>query len=278
MPTPVTSKTSMRGLHALDRQGAERPRLDVALGEAESLGGGQHRAGRGHLLHPRGQVRGLADRGVAHAQIVADGAHHDLAGVESDADLDRDALGPAHLFGVTLDRLLHANRRVAGPHRVILVGERGAEERHDPVAHDLVDRTLVLVNRLDHALEDGVENLARLFRIAVRQELQRALEIGEEDGHLLALALEGALRGEDALGEVPGRVRFGRGEARPAGGIRVHRPTALPAEVHALGERGAARAAREREPRAALGAEAPRGGRVVLAARTVHGAIPRRAP
>ena len=200
--------------------------------------------GVGHLLHAGGEVRGLADRGVVHAQVAADRAHHDLAGVEADADLDRDALGAAHLLGVAPDRLLHAERGVAGAHGVILVGERRAEERHDAVAHDLVDRALVAVDRLHHVLEDGVEELARLLRIAVGQELHRALEVGEEDRHLLALALEGALRGEDPLGEVPGRVRLGRGEARLPGRLRVHRQPALAAEADALAELGAARARR----------------------------------
>ena len=261
-----------RDFEALDRHRAQRPRLDIALGQAECFRRGQHGAGRGHLLHPRGQMRGLADRRVAHAQVAADRAHDDLAGVEADADLDRDALGPAHLFGVALDGILHAERRVAGAHRVILMGERRPEERHDAVAHDLVDRALVLVNGLHHVLEDGVEDLARLFGIAIRQELHRALEVGEEDGDLLALPLDRAPRGEDFLREVPGRIRLGRGEARPTAWLRVHRQPALAAETDARAELGAARGAGEREPRAALGAEPRRGGSVVLAARTVHGA------
>jgi hypothetical protein len=62
------------------------------------------------------------------------------------------------------------------------------------------------VHGLHHAFEDGVEELARLFGIAVRKQLHRALQIGEEDGDLLPLALEGGLRGEDLLRKVLGRV------------------------------------------------------------------------
>ena len=46
------------------------------------------RAGARELLHPRGQVRRLADRGVVHVEIAADGANDDLAGVQPDPDLD----------------------------------------------------------------------------------------------------------------------------------------------------------------------------------------------
>ena len=75
----------------------------------------------------------------------------------------------SHLFRVLLDVLLHPERCVARAHRVILVGQRGAEERHDPVAHDLVDRTLVAVDRFHHPFEHGIENLPPLLGIAVGQ-------------------------------------------------------------------------------------------------------------
>ena len=57
-----------------------------------------------------------------------------------------------------------------------------------------------------HVFEDGVEQLARLLGITIREELHRALEIREEHGHLLALAFEGGLGGEDLLSEVLGCV------------------------------------------------------------------------
>jgi hypothetical protein len=95
---------------------------------------------------------------------------------------------------------------------VVLVGQRGAEQRHDPVAHDLIDGPLVAVDGLHHELEDGVEEFPRLLGVTVGEQLHRALEVGEEDRDLLALALESGLGGEDLLGEVPGRVGLGRGE------------------------------------------------------------------
>ena len=135
-------------------------------------------------------MRRLADGRVVHVEIAADGAHDDLAGVQPDADLDHGRVRASHLLRVLLHALLHPERRVAGPHGVVLVGERRAEERHDPVAHDLVHRALVAVDRLHHPLEHGVEELARLLGIAVGQQLHRALEVGEEHGDLLALAFE----------------------------------------------------------------------------------------
>ena len=84
------------------------------------------------------------------------------------------------------------------------MGERRAEERHDAVAHHLVDRALVAVDGLHHALEHRVEELASVFRVTISRQLHRALEVGEEDGDLLALALQRSLGGQDLLREVFG--------------------------------------------------------------------------
>ena len=71
-----------------------------------------------------------------------------------------------------------------------------------PSPMHLVDRALVAVHGLHHALEDRVEELARLLGIAVGEQLHRALEVGEQHRDLLALAFERGLGGEDLLGEV----------------------------------------------------------------------------
>jgi hypothetical protein len=49
------------------------------------------------LLHTGRQVRGLTYRDVVHAQIAADGAHHDVSGVDTDADLHLHCLRAAKL-------------------------------------------------------------------------------------------------------------------------------------------------------------------------------------
>ena len=86
------------------------------------------------------------------------------------------------------------------------MGERRAEERHDAVAHHQIHGALVVMDGVHHPLQDGIENRARLFGIAVGEQLHGALEVGEEDRDLLALALEGGLGGQDLLREVLGGV------------------------------------------------------------------------
>ena len=213
-PGPLRARSGERvDLHgvrqALDRDRPPGRDLHVAFGELQGRGGEQDRAGRRHLLHAGGQVGRLTDRRVVHVQIRPDGADDHLAGVEPHADLDGHPVRAEDTLRVLRDRLLHPQRRVARPHGVVLVGERRAEERHDPVAHHLVDGALVAVDGLHHPFEHRVEELARLLGVAVGEQLHRALEVGEEHGDLLALAFEGGLGGEDLLGEVLGGVGVG---------------------------------------------------------------------
>ena len=94
---------------------------------------------------------------------------------------------------------LHPQRRVARTHGVILVGERRAEERHDPVAHHLVHRAFVAVHRLHHVFKNGVENLSGFFRITVGEQFHRAFQVGKEHRDLLALPFERRLGGQDTF-------------------------------------------------------------------------------
>ena len=165
------------------------------------------------MVHSRSQVRRLADRRVVHVQITADRPHHDFAGVEADANPHGGAVRAAgERVGVSPNRLLHPEPRQARPHGVVLEGDGSSEEGHDPVAHHLVDCAFVLVNRLHHQLEHGVEDRACFFGVAVSQEFHRALQVSEQHRHLFSLPLERALGGEDLLREVLGGIRLGRAE------------------------------------------------------------------
>ena len=256
------------GLHrrgqALDRDRPEQVNLHVALGQRQRLGRDHYCAGIGDLLHPRGEMRRLADRRVVHVEIAADGAHDDLAGVQPDTDLDDRRVRAAHLFRVFLNALLHPEGGVASAHRVILMGERRAEQRHNPVAHYLVDCALVPVDGLHHPFEHRIENLARLLGIAVGEQLHGALQVCKEHRDLLALAFEGALGREDLLGEVLGSVGLGGSEPRRgAGGADGGR--ALEAELSPSGKLRPAVRASEGQRRRALQAEL-RLGRILLLA------------
>ena len=196
------------GVEALDRHGAEGLDLHEVLGQAEGFLGDPDGARGSELLHAGGQMGGLANGRVVHPEVRADGADHDLSGVQPNPNPDRDTESAERLFRVTLHQLLHAQGGVTGPHGMVLVGDGRPEQRHDPVAHHLVHGSLVAVDSRHHALEHRVEELARLLGIAVGQELHRALEVRKQHRHLLALAFQRASRGEDLLGQVLGRVNM----------------------------------------------------------------------
>ena len=200
-------------------------------------------------------MRRLADRRVVHVQVAADGP----TTTSPEFRPTRIWIGTPSVapdsVGVALHRLLHPQRGVAGAHRVVLVRQRRAEQRHDAVAHHLVDGALVAVHRLHHALEHRVEELARLLRIAVGEQLHRALQVGEQHRDLLALAFERAFGGEDLLGEMLGGVRIGRREARLDSWLSSHCLPALKTKLRAGGKLRAALNAVECKTSSALQAE-----------------------
>jgi hypothetical protein len=140
----------------------------------------------------------------------------------------------------------------------------------------LIDRPLVAVHGLHHPLEHRIEELPRLLGVPVGQQLHRALEVGEEDRDLLALALERALRGEDLLREVLRSIRLGR---RRSPGGRVYRLAALQTELRTGRQARAALNAHGRKPAPAFQAELRRWRVLVLAPGTMHAPTsPRRVP
>src|SRR5262249_23464961 len=166
---------------------------------------------------------------------------------------------------------LHSQRGVAGAYRVVLMGERGAEQRHDPVAHDLIHRALVVMNRLHHALEHRIQELARLLGVAIGEKLHRPSEVGEEHGDLLALPFQRRLGGDDPFGQLRWRVDPGRTEFLflEVDG-RDSRLSTASAELLGVLIREAARLAHGAQRQTALTAKAAPLAVLGLAARTLH--------
>jgi hypothetical protein len=132
-------------------------------------------------------MHGLAHR-RERAGLRAERAEHDLAGVETDADLDRDAPRPLHGVPVRGDPLLHPEGRIAGADRVVLLRQRSAEQREDPVAQHVHHGALVASHRLRHVLDHAAEDRGRLLRVVAREHGQGGRDVREEHGDVLALA------------------------------------------------------------------------------------------
>src|SRR2546423_1449214 len=69
------------------------------------------------------------------------------------------------------------------------------------------------MHRLHHPGKDGIENASRLLRVTVGQKLERSAEVGQEYGHLLALAFQRFARASDPFGQILRRVVLRRSEA-----------------------------------------------------------------
>src|SRR5262249_6879643 len=165
--------------------------------------------------------------------------------------------------------LAQVERRPAGALRVILVRDRRAEERHDAVAGELVHRPLEAVHARGEDGEEAIDDPVPVLGIELLGELHRALHVGEEHRHLLALALHGGTGAEDLLGQVLRGV--GAGIASDL--VRERRRQNMPARGAELGGRAhgvaAARAAAgQRRP--TLLAELRGRAVLVLAAGTPH--------
>jgi uncharacterized protein len=82
------------------------------------------------------------------------------------------------------------------------VREIEPEQGHDAVTQDLIHCPLETVHRIHHELERRVEELLGRFRVEVLDQLGGVFDVGKQDGHLLALPLQGAPGGENSLGEM----------------------------------------------------------------------------
>ena len=195
----------------------------------------------------------MALRRVVHAQVVADRADDDLAGVEAHAHREAEAVRAPQLVGVALELVAQMQRRVAGALRVVLVRDRRAEQRHDAVAGVLVDRALEAVHAVGEDREEALQDPVPLLGVELLGQLHRALHVGEQHRDLLALAFERA-------SATAGSCRRDAWGCRPRGPNRgrlfTQRSTAVAAELLLRFNRGSARDARAAEPMPALRAEA----------------------
>jgi hypothetical protein len=260
--------------HALDRERAQVLQREVARNRGGEVGAQVDRVRRGQLLHASGEARGVPLRRVIHAEVVADLAHHHLAGVAAHAHGEAEPGFALDFAAVPGDLVAELKRRIAGALGVVLVGDGGAEERHDPVARVLIDGALEAMDAVGEDCEEAIHDLVPGLGIQVLAQLHGARHVREEHRHLLPLSHECGARGQDLLGEVAGRVvaRAALGSGRPGAGAAGG--AAAVAELRGGRERRAALGAGRAERGPALLAEARTRGILVFASGATHLRLP----
>jgi hypothetical protein len=238
--------------HALDRNPAQILELEVPLDEPRRVLRETDVPRLGERLHALREADDVSVGRELHVQVVADSPDYDLARVEPDADRERHAVLGADLARVRAGGVTQTERRVAGALRVILVGDRRAEERHAAVPGELVDEPLEALDAVAEDAEEALHDLRPRLGVELLRQLHRALHVGEEDGDLLALALDRGFRLADLLGE---ERRMGWRWSRRPPADRQRRAAAA-AEFLADLDRGAAGGTPHGQFGAALRAEA----------------------
>jgi hypothetical protein len=118
-----------------------------------------------------------------------DRADHDFAGVDTDAALDRAATVGNHSRRIPFKVLLHPECRIERTLRMVLVGDRGAEQCEDAVAGRLNHIAVVAMRGVDHQLQRRIDDRAGLLGVEVFHQFGRALDVSEQRRHRLALAV-----------------------------------------------------------------------------------------
>ncbi len=171
-------------------------RLGIAPQEAIGhalLGGGthEHAAGRCVRLQPGRDVHRIAQRRVLDAAAGADRARHDRAGVDAGTHVQRvDAPGFLDLAGERGDVVDDAHRCADGPLGVVLVRDRGPEEREHAVAGEVLHGAAERFHRGHHASDRIADDELQLLGVEAFPERRRADEVGEQRGHVTAFVAD----------------------------------------------------------------------------------------
>src|SRR3989442_1051332 len=150
---------------------------------------------------------------------------HDGAGVNAHADAEVESVFTAHRLTEWLELLLDRQGGAERTTRVILQPCHHAEESHDPVAEELVDRAVVGVHRVLDDLEGRVHDRADLLRVQTLGHRREARDVDEENADLPSLAPRAerspALPTEPAArGVLVGAARTARPDVRAGGRTR----------------------------------------------------------
>ena len=140
-------------------------------------------AARRSVFEPRRQIYCVAYDRLITSIFGTDLARDNRPAVDPDMDLK---LGSVSAINLGND-FHHFERSPQCALRVVLVPDWRAEQRHDFVADEFVDRAFVLLHNRDERLETGVHQRAHFFRIFFFRQRREPGDVGKDDGDNLRL-------------------------------------------------------------------------------------------
>ena len=143
----------------------------------------QHLPRTGRLLQPGRDVDGIAaDERLRCARVASD----HLSGVDADAKPDPRAEPAVELIVQGLQPPEHLGGGADGAQRVVLVGDRHAEDGHDGVSDELLHRAGVVLDRHPHLVEVAKHHLAHGLRLEPLAKSGGTGHVAEKDRDRLA--------------------------------------------------------------------------------------------
>ena len=188
--TEQQSERRQRRCLALDRQRCDGFGLDRVPHQPIGVAADQDVARPRGLLEPGGDVDDVARGEEAAGRGVA---RDRLARVHADPHAELDAALRSQLVAEGGDLLAHGGCRAHRAQRIVLVGDRDAEDRHHGIADVVLDRAAVCLDDIAHADEPALHRPAQRLGIHAFSERRGSDHVGEDDGDDLA-ALAGDTR------------------------------------------------------------------------------------
>ena len=134
----------------------------------------EDRALRGGRLQPLGRVDGASHHG--RTGVGPDRTEENLARVDADAECEA-----SEITRVLVRAALHLERSSHGSLWIVLMGDRGAEDRHERVADHLVNGTAVALDDLAQLRHAGIDQRAQVLRVGRLREVGEARDVREND-------------------------------------------------------------------------------------------------
>ncbi len=173
----------------LDLDGAQRLEFEEAIDQPSGRLGDLNSSRRCSLLHSGSHIHRITHGRVLHTEVRPDGTHYHQSGVDPDSDVEFDAPSPGDLLAVGRNGLEDLQTGPHGPLRIVLMRNRGTEERKDGVTHQPRKRSLVAIHGRNEVFESAVHHFGPLLRIHVLGGGGGPLNVAEQHRHGAALTL-----------------------------------------------------------------------------------------